>query len=158
MVREGDWKVRARYMAEQRTVRFMTLLNHWTDWQNEYPQLQNKTLVGGRTRVQSAHSGRNPVVDHPARPNYSTTQGSHFVQADIDELDVKEFPEEVLRVLHETYFVPSCWNQAIDKSIDKIQEKFIQRFNNQGQVVDQQFVRDFLEEVIQESGIYLNIH
>ena len=54
----------------------------------------------------------------------------------------------------------------IDRSFDKIQEKYIERFNSNGQVVDKAFVREYLDDlslkIAEDSGNkkyqYKNMH
>ena len=134
-------------MATQRVTRFVNVLKKWKDYQDEYTILADKKLKGGTTKIQS-FKPKNPTFNDPDRPKYREqgTQQSHFVEADIVGLQVKDWPSELKRSLGETYDVPSSWNQGIDRSFDKVQEKYIDRFNDNGQV-DKEFVKNYLDDL-----------
>ena len=143
-----DWDSMARYMAQERTTRFFSFLKKWDgDWMDEYPILRNRKIKGGTTKIQSARRGTNPRYNNPtSRPKYDKTEQSHFVEADIEGLPVSQWPPEVRRALGETYDVPSFWNQAVDRSFDHVQKKYIDLYNA-GTPIDKNFVKNYLDDV-----------
>ena len=141
------WAERARFMARERVVRFIGALRNWSDLQASDPALRGHHLVGGRTRSQVASAAPAAIAD-TRRPGYTAAQRAHFVQADIADLPVREWPDEMRRRLGATADSPEAWNQGVDKSVDAVQARYIERMDSTG--VDEAFVRGFLDDVIAE--------
>jgi len=129
---------------------FFSVLKQWGEaTQNQGIALG--LLQGGSTKCQTARGSKpNPVINNNFRP-YTNTQQSHFVQGHITNPPFDQWPQIFKTSLCGTLHIPAPWNQAIDKSFDNVQKKYIDKFNNTPQfTITAGFVRAYIIDVQKE--------
>ena len=106
-------------------------------------------MVGGGSKCQSIRGKKkdkpkNPKINTSFR-HYKTTQQSHFIQGYLN-MEFNDWPEIFKNFFCGTFIVPTAWNQAIDRSIDNVQEIYIKKMNT-GAIIDQNFVKKYISDV-----------
>ena len=143
--RNYNWDDFAKYMAEGRITRFWSTVELLSELKNNDP---TAVITPGKSSHQANKGNlRNPVFQDDNRPEYTKTEEAHFVQVHVS---AKNLPANIQRLIMTTHYSPKSWNQAIDRSIDKVQENYLKKATGQPSVNKESFVENYIKSVIKK--------
>ena len=143
--RNYNWDDFAKYMAEGRITRFWSTVQLLSELKKNDP---TAVITPGKSSHQANKGNlRNPVFGDANRPEYRKTEEAHFVQVHVS---AKNLPANIQRLIMTTHYSPKSWNQAIDRSIDKVQENYLKKALGQSSVNKESFVENYIKSVIEK--------